>query len=67
MEMEYNSLIAISNIYADYHPAIYKDSQKIKENVKNLTTNRKKIFLSNQKQRSSQSFENIRVKKGLKT
>ena len=30
----------VSNIYAKYHPALYKDFYIIKENVKNLTTNR---------------------------
>ena len=32
--MEYDSMTDISNIYAKYHPPIYKDFHIIKENVK---------------------------------
>ena len=34
MEMEYDSMTDISNIYAKYRPAIYKDFHIIKENVR---------------------------------
>ena len=60
----------VSNIYAKYHPALYKDFDVIEENVKKLTTNRTNLlilFLTNQIQRGSQCFENIRCQKGLKT
>ena len=40
MEMEYNSMTDVSNIYVKYYPALYKDFRIIKENVKYLTTNR---------------------------
>ena len=40
MEMEYNQMTDVSNIYAKYHTVLYKDFHIIKENVKNLTTNR---------------------------
>ena len=43
MEMKYNSMTDISNIYAKYHPAIYKDFHIIKENVK-FNHKQKKIF-----------------------
>ena len=34
MEMEYDSITDISNIYAKYRPAIYKDFHIIKKRVK---------------------------------
>ena len=37
MEMEYNSMTDISNIYAKYHPAIYKDFHIIKEMLTKLS------------------------------
>ena len=35
MEMEYNSMTDISNIYAKYHPAIFKDFNIIKKRKEN--------------------------------
>ena len=44
MEMEYDSMTDISNIYAKYRPAIYKDFH-INKKMLNLITNRKKKIL----------------------
>ena len=37
----------ITNIFAEYYLAIYKTSDFIEENVKNVTKNRKKIIVIN--------------------
>ena len=41
--MEYNSMTAISKMYANHHPSIFKDFHIIKKRRKKSSTNIKKI------------------------
>ena len=45
MEMEHNLMTDVSKIYTYYHPSVFKDFGFIKENIKILTKNRKKILI----------------------
>ena len=53
----------VTNIFAEYYPAIYKNSGFIEENVKKITKNGKKsliLMLTNQIQKGSLRLGNIR-------